>query len=160
MKKWIKFKFKDPLWLYAIIIWGACGLLIFLSIEENDYFISAIAITVGVISSVGLWFGNHYGIKISDKKYLIICNTKIGSFSKDEVSQITFYFVKNEENKYDVLAKVFLLKKPPKEFAWHNVYSHRLGGTLKLNLKEGDLQKLTDTLSEDKKISVKVIDNA
>ena len=118
---------------------------------------SIISILVGAISSVGLWFGNHYGIRISDKKYLIICNTKIGFFNKDEVSQITFYFVLNEENHYDVLAKVFFLKKQPKEFAWHNVYSHRLGGTLKLNVKQDDLQQLTDKLCEDEKISVKVV---
>ncbi|MBQ7373649.1 MAG: hypothetical protein IJW64_03710 [Clostridia bacterium] len=160
MKKWIKFKFKDPLWLYALIIWGACGLLFFLTVKESEYFLSAIAIIIGAIASVGLWFGNHYGIRISGEKYLIICNTKIGSFSKDEVSQITFYFVKNEENKYDVLAKVFCLKKPPKEFVWHNVYSHRFGGTLNLNVKKGDLQELTENLCEDKKITVKVIDNA
>ena len=156
--KWINFKFKDPLWLYGLIIWSACGFLIFRAIKENEFLLSAIAIVVGAIASIGLWFGNHYGIKISNEKYLIICNTKIGSFNKDDVSQITFYFVKNDKNKYDVLAKVFLFKKPPKEFAWHNVYSHRLGGTLKLNVNKDNLHELTSRLCEDKKISVKVID--
>ena len=156
MKKWIIFKFKNPLKLYLFIIWIAVGFLSFVMIKQKNYLPFVALLILGVFATVGCWFGLHYGIRISKKSYLLICNHGIGLYKKEKVTGIDFYFIQKSKTQYDVRAKVFIVNKSPKEFVWTDFYT-RQGGMVRLDVKLDFLESLVENLTQDEKISARII---
>ena len=156
MKKWIKFKFKNLLWLYGIILVAVIGLLTFLMIKESDPLFLVIGGILITVVFVGVWFAYHYGIRITEKGYLIICNQKMKFFKREEVSCINFYFSKKSDGKCDVIAKVIVIGKSPIEFVWVDFYAKGFN-KLKFNVKQSDVEDIIQKLTTDEKITAKFI---
>ncbi len=150
MKKWVKFKFKNPLWLYLTTCWCAVGFLAYLTIKQKDFLLFACLIAVGLVATLGFWFGKHYGIKFSDERYLLICNGGIGYYKKETVEKIVFVFTPVCENYFNVSAKVLLTTETIREFKWQDVYA-----------KADEILEIIKNLTSDKKIvaNVKTLDN-
>ncbi len=156
MKKWVKFKFKSLIWLYGIILLAVLGLMIFLMVKEGEPLFAIGGVAIIAIVFTGVWFSYHYGIRISQKGYLIICNRSIKFFKREEVSGICFYFLDKGDDTYDVAAKVIIIGKAPSEFVWTDFYSNR-GGKLKFNVNKIQIDSIISDLTTDEKISAKII---
>ena len=155
MKKWIKFKFKNKLWLYVVALWILVGFLSYLMIKDGENWIAAILLALTAVASSGGWFGYHYGIRITDKNYLIICSSRIKKFDREQVTAINFYFLKENKN-YVVCAEVIIKDHPAEEFVWTGVHSVK-GGSLLLDVTEENAKEIATTLSQHEKIHVKFI---
>ena len=155
MNKWIKFKFKNNLLLYLVLIWIAVSVLSVLAIVAKEGWIVALLVIVGLTATVGYWFGSHYGIKISDEHYLIICNTKIRKFKKTDISKIELTFIKVDGGLFNAHAKTFA-NDQTETFIWSEVYSIK-GGTLTPEINASEVENFINELSQDKKFEVKII---
>lgn len=155
MKKWIRFKFKNLLWLYLVVLWVALAFFAFILLKDGETLVALATLLMGVIGSVGSVFGFFYGIRITDKNYLFICSQKIKIYKKASVSHITFYFIGKDDHHYDVIAKVFIKDLSPIDFVWTDLYTKQ-GGKLSLNVKDSDLNKIIKDLKSDEKISVEI----
>ena len=156
MKKWVNFKFKNLIWLYGLILFAVVTLLIFFMIKEGEPLFAIAGFSIIIVVFAGIWFSYHYGIRISEKGYLIICNRSIKFFKREKVSSICFYFVDKGDDTYDVVAKVIIKNKSPYEFVWTDFYTHR-GGKLKFNVKQSEIDELIQNLTADEKINAKII---
>ena len=156
MKKWVKFKFKNLFWLYGIILLAVLSLLIFLMVKEGEPLFVIAGGAILAIVFAGVWFAYHYGIRITEKGYLIICNQKMKFFKREEVSCINFYFSKKSDGKCDVIAKVIVIDKSPVEFVWTDFYAKGFS-KVKFNVKQSELEEIIAKLSTDEKINAKII---
>ena len=156
MKKWIKFKFKNLIWLYGIFLFAVFGLLIFLMIRDGEPHFAIGIGAIGLVVLTGVWFAYHYGIRISEKGYLIICNQRIKFFKREQVSNICFYFSDKGNGTYDVVAKVITIDQHPFEFVWIDFYAKGFR-KLKFNVKQNEIEDIITELSSDEKIKAKII---
>ena len=155
MKKWIKFKFKNKLWLYVVALWVLVGFLSYLMIKDGENWLAIALLALTAVASSGGWFGYHYGIRITDKNYLIICSSRIKKFDREQVTAINFYFLKEGKN-YVVCAEVIIKDQPIEEFVWTDVHSVK-GRKLLLDVTEENAKEIATTLSQHEKIHVKFI---
>ena len=155
MKKWIRFKFKNLLWLYLVVLWVALAFFAFILLKDGETLVALATLLMGVIGSVGSFFGFFYGIRITDKNYLFICSQKIKIYKRESVKSITFYFIGKDDHRYDVIAKVFMQNSAPIDFVWTDLYTKN-GGALNLDVKDSNLNKIIKDLKSDEKISVEI----
>ena len=162
MKRWIKFPFKNKIGLYCIILFVLLGGLAFFMASEGEIGLAVCMLLLGVIGLVGCWFGYHYGIRITPKNYLLICNVSIKKYPVEKVKNINVYFVEDDnENKdgkkrYNVYAEVFIFgKEESDDFYWTDVSSPK-GGSVKLNVTEENLIEIIKQLKQDEKITVHI----
>ena len=155
MSKWIKFKFKNNLLLYLALIWIAIAILSVLAIVAKESWIVALLVIVGLTATIGYWFGSHYGIKISDEHYLIICNTKIRKLKKTDISKIELTFIKVGDGLFNAHAKT-IVNGQTETFIWTEVHSIK-GGTLTPEITASEVENFINELSQDKKFEVKII---
>ena len=155
MSKWIRFKFKNNLSLYLVLIWLAVALLSVLAIAAKEGWAVALLALLGVVATIGWWFGTHYGIKISAEHYLFICNHKIKKFTKAEVGKIELTFVKLQDGLFNAHAKVFA-NEQTQTFIWTEFYSIK-GGALTPQITVSEAETFINELSQDEKFKVKII---
>ena len=155
MNKWIKFKFKNKLWLYLIILGASLGGLAILAIKNGEAFIGVGLIAILLIASIGAWFGNHYGIRVTDEYYILVCNATIKRIAIKDLTSLIVNFVKGENN-YMVYAVAYLTDGRKFDFVWSDVYCIK-GGKLKIGITDDNLEELISKLSELEKVHLKVI---
>lgn len=155
MKKWIKFKFKNNLWLYFAVLVVILGLFSLLAIVDGEIFIGVSFIAVACVAFVGAWFGNHYGIKVTENNYTLVCNATIKKIAKKDLVSLNVYFIKTEY-RYEIYAEAMLDGGETFEFYWLDLHSTK-GGKLKLGVTDENLQNLITQLEELEKVYVQVI---
>lgn len=156
MKKWIKFKFKNNLWIYLAVIWVLLGLFSVVFIIDGELWLAILNFCIAIIATLGSWFGTHYGLKITDDYYILISNAKIERFEKNKVNKIRFLFAKLSDGRYSVHATAYSKDREPVELIWTDVHAVK-GGELSLALDDDAVKRIQEELIKDEKIEVKTI---